>query len=123
MKKVYLIEDDEFLRKLILRKLNSANFEIGGARTWNDAKDNMPQFSPDLLVLDLMLPEGMDGFDILKYVRSKHAFKDLQVIVFSNVASDDSEKKAIELGANAYMVKSNFTLEELVDKVNELTTA
>jgi DNA-binding response OmpR family regulator len=121
MKKIYLIEDDEFLQKLILRKLTSANFEIAGARNWDDAKDNITEFNPELLILDLMLPVGMDGFEILKFVRSKHAFKDLRVIVFSNMASNDSERKAVELGANAYMVKSNFTLDELIDKVNELT--
>lgn len=121
MKKVYLIEDDEFLRKLILRKLVSSNFEINGARSWTDAEATLPDFKPDLLILDLMLPEGLDGFGILKFVRSKHAFKDLKVVVFSNMASSESEKQAIELGANAYMIKSNFTLDELIDKVNELT--
>ncbi|OGI71808.1 hypothetical protein A3J61_02290 [Candidatus Nomurabacteria bacterium RIFCSPHIGHO2_02_FULL_38_15] len=121
MKRVYLIEDDEFLQKLILRKLKSANFEIAGARTWNDANKNINEFEPSLLILDLMLPEGLDGFGILKHLRSSHNLKDLQVIVFSNMASVESEKKAFELGADAYMVKSNFTLDELIDKVNELT--
>lgn len=119
MDKVYLIEDDEFLRRLILRKLKTAGFEINGARSWTDAKDVINGLNPSVLILDLMLPEGMDGFDILKYLRSKNNFKDLKVIVFSNMASQDSEKKAIDLGANAYMVKSNFTLDELIDKVNE----
>jgi DNA-binding response OmpR family regulator len=121
MKKVYLIEDDQFLQKLILRKLTSANFEVACAQNWEDAQNTITDFKPDLLVLDLMLPVGIDGFEILKNIRSKHAFKDLMVIVFSNMASNDSEKKAIELGANAYMIKSNFTLDELIDKVNELT--
>lgn len=120
MKKVYLIEDDQFLQKLILRKLITSNFEIDSAPNWDLAKDNIATFKPDVLILDLMLPVGMDGFEILKYVRSKHIFKDTMIIVFSNMASDDSEKKAIELGANAYMIKSNFTLDELIDKVNEL---
>ncbi|MBP6912710.1 MAG: response regulator [Candidatus Pacebacteria bacterium] len=120
MKKVYLIEDDQFLQKLILRKLMSADFEINSAPNWDIAKEVITEFKPDVLILDLMLPVGIDGFEILKYVRSKHAFKDTMIIVFSNMASDDSEKKAIELGANAYMIKSNFTLDELVDKVNEL---
>jgi DNA-binding response OmpR family regulator len=120
MKKVYLIEDDQFLQKLILRKLMSADFEINSAPSWDIAKDAITEFKPDVLILDLMLPTGIDGFEILKYVRSKHALKDMMVIVFSNMASNDSEKRAIELGANAYMIKSNFTLDELVDKVNEL---
>lgn len=120
MKKVYLIEDDQFLQKLILRKLMSSNFEIGSAPNWNVAQESITDFKPDVLILDLMLPVGIDGFEILKYIRSKHVFKDTMIIVFSNMATDDSEKKAIELGANAYMVKSNFTLDELIDKVNEL---
>lgn len=119
MDKVYLIEDDEFLRRLILRKLKTVGFEISGARSWVEARDVIDELNPSVLILDLMLPEGMDGFDILKYLRSKNNFKDLKIIVFSNMASQDSEKKAIDLGANAYMVKSNFTLDELIDKVNE----
>lgn len=120
MKKIYLIEDDEFLQKLILRKLKSANFDIVGAKNWTDAQASFADFKPDLMILDLMLPDTIDGFGVLEYVRSKHAFKDLKIVVFSNMASSESESKAISLGANAYMIKSNFTLDELIEKVNEL---
>src|SRR5574343_84006 len=120
MKKVYIVEDDEFLRGLIIRKLSAAGFEIQGAGNWQDAEPAFVKLAPDVLVLDLMLPQGMDGFAILEHLRSKPEYKTLPIIVFSNMADTVSEKRAISLGANAYMVKSNFTLDELIDKVNEV---
>lgn len=121
MKKVYIVEDDEFLRGLIIRKLSAASFDIRGAGTWSSAESDFSAFGPQILVLDLMLPGGIDGFGVLEQLRSKSDYKTLPIIVFSNMADDVSEKRAISLGANAYMVKSNFTLDELIDKVNELT--
>lgn len=121
MKKVYIVEDDEFLRGLIIRKLSASSFDVKGAGTWASAENDFTAFSPEVLVLDLMLPGGIDGFGVLEQLRSKPEYKTLPIIVFSNMADDVSEKRAISLGANSYMVKSNFTLEELIDKVNELT--
>jgi DNA-binding response OmpR family regulator len=120
MKKVYIIEDDDFLRGLIIRKLSASGFEIKGAGNWQDAQIEFTKFEPQALVLDLMLPLGMDGFGILEHLRSKPEYKSLPIIVFSNMADSVSEKRAVSLGANAYMVKSNFTLDELVDKINEI---
>lgn len=120
MKKVFVIEDDQFLEKLILRKLQSAGFDIFGTQNWTEAEKNIFEFMPDVLILDLMLPGEIDGFGILKELRSKSKFKDLKIIVFSNMADTETEKRTIDMGANAYMIKSNFTLDELVEKVNEL---
>lgn len=120
MHKIYVIEDDPFLQKLILGKLKSVNFDVMGVKSWNDAENNISDFHPDLLILDLMLPEGIDGFEVLENIRKNPKLNGLKIIVFSNVASLEAEKRSIKLGANAFMIKSNFTLDELVDKINEL---
>ena len=71
----------------------------------------------DCVLLDLMLPD-ISGFDILKGFKEAH--KDVPVIVFSNLSDDKDIKKAMDMGADEYLVKANFTLEELVAKVKKI---
>lgn len=67
-----------------------------------------------------MLP-NVDGFAVLESVRAGTSSNKPPIIVFSNLADDESSPKATNLGATAYMIKSNFTLDELVEKVREVT--
>ena len=71
---------------------------------------------PDLMILDLMLPQ-LSGFEILEKVRANEATKKLKVIVFSNLGEEADIKKCLDLGVSEYLVKANFTLDELAEKI------
>lgn len=116
MSKILVIEDDSFLQSLEASKLNKEGFEVITASTGDEgmAKINEPGVS--LVLLDLMLP-NFDGFDILKKMREQETTKTTPVIVFSNLSEDTAMQKAETLGATKFMVKSNFTLEELVTEI------
>ena len=75
--------------------------------------------TPDIILLDLLLP-GMDGYSFLQKVRENLNLREKPVIVFSNIADVGGIKKAKDLGANDFMIKSNFTLEELVERMKGL---
>lgn len=118
-KKILIVEDDSFLQGLASTKLEKEGFTVHGASNSDEASKILATDMPDLVLLDLVLP-GTDGFGILKGIRETEATKTLPVIVFSNLSEDKDIKHAKDLGATDYMVKSNFTLDELSDRIKEI---
>ncbi len=116
MKKVLIIEDDSFLQGLAANKLTKSDFDVTTAKNGEAAMTELAKDHFDCILLDLMLPD-ISGFDILKNLKTSHS--KTPVIVFSNLSDDKDIKKAMELGAEEYLIKSNFTLEELVEKVKK----
>ena len=119
-KKILIVEDDMFLQGLASTKLQKEGYEISVAGDTNEASKLIDTMTPDLIILDVILPGGTDGLGILKKIREGIKTKQTPVIMFSNMSDDVNVKKAKELGATEYMVKSNFTLDELADKIKEL---
>ena len=118
-KKILIIEDDSFLQGLASTKLEKEGFAVMGASNSDEATKLLASGVPDLILCDLVMP-GVDGFGILKMVRETPATSKVPVIIFSNLSEDKDIKHAKELGATDYMVKSNFTLDELADKIKGL---
>lgn len=117
--KILIIEDDSFLQGLASSKLEKEGFDVVGAGSSDEAAKVLDTNDPDLILLDLVLP-GTDGFDILKKLREGIKTKTTPVIVFSNLSEDTDVKRAKDLGATDYMVKSNFTLDELSDRIKQI---
>ena len=82
MERVLIVEDDENIRQLLKLTLASFNYELVDFENGKDAYDYLQDSKVDLAILDLMLP-GMNGYDILKFIRSKASLKDLPVIILS----------------------------------------
>ncbi|MEJ0001934.1 MAG: response regulator [bacterium] len=119
-KTILIIEDDNFLQGLEAKKLKKEGYDILAAANSKEAFDiiNGPT-KIDLILLDLLLPD-VDGFEILGKVRENPAYKDLPVIIFSNLSEEKDIQRAQKLGISEFMVKSNFTLDELAEKVRAL---
>ncbi|MCD8508205.1 MAG: response regulator [Candidatus Pacebacteria bacterium] len=117
--KVLFIEDDDFLRSLVVTKLQKNGFEVATKGDGADALALINQEKPDILLLDLMLP-GVGGFEILEAIRNDATWRDLKVIIFSNLGEEEDIQKGEALGASEYMIKSNFTLDELVEKIQSM---
>ena len=115
-KSILIIEDDNFLQGLASRKLQNEGFIIFNAPDAAGAFKVLENTIPSMILLDLLLP-GVDGFEILKKIRGDARTKNIPVIVFSNLSEDKDITRAKELGINEFMVKSNFTLDELTDKI------
>jgi len=117
---ILIIEDDNFLQGLEATKLKKEGFEILTASNSVEAFkiiDSKTRF--DLILLDLLLPE-VDGFMILEKIRQNKDFLNIPVIVFSNLSEEKDIKRATKLGISEFMVKSNFTLDELAKRVKSL---
>ena len=119
-KSVLIIEDDNFLQGLEATKLKKEGYTVLTASNSVEAFkfiDNKEKI--DIILLDLLLPE-VDGFMVLEKIRDNKDFLKIPVIVFSNLSEEKDIKRATKLGISEYMVKSNFTLDELAKKVKEL---
>jgi len=114
---ILIVEDDTFLQGLMASKVNSNGFEITTASNGEEAMTALAKTKFDGILLDLMLPD-ISGFDILENLKSDGS--KIPVIVFSNLSDDKDIKKAMSLGAKEYLIKSNFTLEELIEKLKKV---
>ena len=119
MKKILIVEDDNFLQGLEAGKLKKDDYEVITASTGEDGLKKIFEPKIDLVLLDLILPK-FDGFEILKKMKETLELKNIPVIVFSNLSEDKDIKKAKDLGATDFMVKSNFTLDELVKHIDKI---
>lgn len=118
-KKILIIEDDSFLQGLASTKLEKEGFAVRGAANGEEGLKLLTAEAPDLVLCDLIMP-GTDGFAVLEGARKNPATAKIPIIVFSNLSEDKDIKRAKELGAVEYMVKSNFTLDELADKIKSI---
>ena len=118
-KKILIIEDDSFLQGLASTKLEKDGFEVHAASSGEEAFKHLATDTPEIILCDLVLPE-MDGFTIIKNIRADAKTATTPIIVFSNLSEEKDVKQAKDNGATEFMVKSNFTLDELSDKIKEI---
>lgn len=116
---VLVIEDDKFLRELLVRKLASEGFDVQNAIDAQAAFTILAERKPKIILLDLILP-GVSGFEILEKIKSDPKIADVPVVILSNLGQKEDLDKAIALGAKDFMVKANFTLDEIVTKVRSI---
>lgn len=114
-KKILIIEDDDFFRQMISKKLQK-DFEVGSARDSKEAFAYLETSLPDLIILDLILP-GLDGFEILSIVKKDKRTTGIPVVVLSNLGQTEEIERAKSLGASDFLVKINFTVEEILEKI------
>jgi len=115
MKKIVLIEDDTDLYNLVQYNLDKEGFQVVGSQSGKGALDLCRREHPDLVILDIMLPDS-DGLEICKGIRSNTDLANTPVIFLTARASETDRIVGLELGANDYIVKP-FFVRELIARV------
>jgi DNA-binding response OmpR family regulator len=115
MKKILLIEDDSDLFSLLKYNLEKEGFALSGLQTGKGAIELCRQVRPDLILLDIMLPDS-DGLDICKSVRKDPDLASTPIIFLTARASETDRIVGLELGANDYVVKP-FFVRELIARI------
>ena len=115
MKKILLIEDDSDLFALLKYNLEKEGFNLVGAQTGKGAVEFCRRERPDLIILDIMLPDS-DGLDICKGIRNHPELAHIPVIFLTARASETDRIVGLELGANDYIVKP-FFVRELIARI------
>lgn len=113
-----IVEDDNFLIKAYQIKFEREGFSVFIALDGEEGLEIVKKEKPTLIVLDLMLPK-MNGFEFLKKIKSEEDLKNIPVIALSNLGQRADQEKAFSLGAAEYFIKTEHTLEDIVDKISK----
>jgi len=116
MKRILFIEDESALQKTLGETLRENGYEVVSALDGESGVKLAKTKKPNLILLDLILPK-LPGFEVLKQLKKEEETKDIPVIVLTNLEEVGDVEKAMELGATSYLVKANYSLKEVVDKV------
>lgn len=117
MKKILIVEDDKFLRELIVQKLTTEGYEALEAMDGEEGIKKTKEQRPDLVLLDLILP-GIDGFEVLNRMKEDSVLSSIPVIILSNLGQKEDVEKGLKMGAVDYLIKAHFTPGEIIDKIN-----
>lgn len=120
---LFLAEDDPLMSRMYEKAFKASGFDLkmtfDGEEAINTLKDIDPK--PGIAVLDVMMPK-QSGFDVLRFMKSDNKLKNIPVVLLTNLAGEDDAQKGLELGAVAYLVKSQYTPKEVVDKIKEIAS-
>lgn len=115
-KKILVIEDDKYLREVLVEKLKKEGYGVVEAVDGEAGLKETSDEKPDLVVLDIILPL-MNGFDYLEAKGKDEALRTIPVIILSNLGQREDVERGMKLGAKDYMVKVHFTPNDLLAKV------
>jgi len=118
-KRVLLAEDDRFLRRAGEAALKRAGYEVLGAADGEEALRMAREHLPSLVLLDLIMPK-MQGFEVLTALKLDPATAAIPVIVLSNLGQEGDVQQALKAGAQAYFIKANMSMQDLVKHVDEV---
>ncbi len=119
MAKILVIEDDRFLRDLIVQKLVKEGFEVSEALNGEEGLKKVAEEKPNLVLLDLILP-GIGGFEVLSQIKQNPATASVPVLILSNLGQQEDVEKGLKLGAADFLIKAHFTPGEIIGKIKTI---
>ncbi|MBU4351021.1 response regulator [Candidatus Parcubacteria bacterium] len=118
-RKILIVEDDKFLRELIIRKLTNEGYQTIEAADGEEGVRTAKAEKPDLILLDLILP-GIDGFEALARIRKDENSANIPVVILSNLGQREDIERGIKLGATDYLIKAHFSPGEIIEKISSI---
>lgn len=118
-KKVLVIDDDENLDMVLTDKLNFSGFDATYAIDGVQGLKKALEFRPDVILLDVIMP-NMSGWETLEKIRVDSWGENVKVIMLTSLDKPESVAHAMEQGSTVFIVKTNYTLDQVVDKVKEV---
>jgi DNA-binding response OmpR family regulator len=116
--KILVSEDNPDIRKILVMRLEINGYDVIQAQDGEEALDRIKKDSPDLVILDLMMPK-ISGFEVCRMIKFDEKYKDIPIIVLSALDQQADREQAIENGADAYFIKP-FDLDLLLNKIQSL---
>lgn len=119
MKKIALIEDDEPLLQMYKDALVRGGFDVVSANDGQEGFVLINKEKPDLILLDLMMPR-MNGFEVMKKMKNDPEINQIPIIILTNYPEVNNVARAVQLGAKEYRLKTDFTPDQIVEKVKKI---
>jgi len=117
--KILIIDDDEQLINVHSMIFSTEGFEVATAPDGQAGLNKVSEFMPDLILLDAMMP-GFSGFDTLAAIKSNSDYAGIKVVMLTALSDEKMKERAMSLGANDYIVKSQLNVIELIKKIRSL---
>ena len=121
MKKILIVADEEKVRKLVEVTLSVGELEILHASTGDEALEIVRGEKPDVILLDIMMPGELDGYDVCKLLKGDPDTKDIYIIMLTARGQRVDKEKGLAMGADDYFIKP-FSPMELMDKIDNIIT-
>lgn len=118
MKKILLFEDNQYIKSAYGDTFIRAGFDVQIQNNGENCLEVVKNYSPDIVLLDLMMP-GFDGFSVLEKFAQKKIAKKIPVLVLTNLSELDFRNETMRLGATEYYEKVNVTAKELLEIVEK----
>jgi CheY-like chemotaxis protein len=114
----FLAEDDTFMARLYERVFTSSGHELVVAHDGEEALAKLKELDPkpNVIILDIMMPK-LNGLDLLAKIKEDDTLKTIPVAMLTNLAGKENEERARSLGAREYLLKSEFLLDQVVEKI------
>ncbi|KPJ71796.1 hypothetical protein AMJ50_00460 [Parcubacteria bacterium DG_74_3] len=119
MKLILLVEDDPLMVDIYMTKLKEAGFLVEVASSGKEGFQKIQNLKPDLLILDIVLPEG-SGLELLGKIKLSPALQNIPVVILSNLGQRAEVEEGLRLGATKYLIKAHFTPSEVVKEIKEI---
>ncbi len=118
-KKILIVDDDDSLNTVLVDKLNMSGFEAIGATDGEDGLKKALSIHPDVILLDLVMPK-MNGMEMLQKLREDEWGKTVKVVMLTLLEKVDYVAEAMEYKVSGYIVKTDYSLEGIVKKIQEI---
>lgn len=119
MKKILFVEDESALQRAVNGVLATEGYKTFLATDGETAVLLARKELPDLILLDLIIPKK-DGFGVITDLKADHATKDIPIVILTNLEGNQDVERALTLGATTYLVKTNYTLAEVAEKIKSI---
>lgn len=115
-KRILFVEDDDALAGVYLVRLQAEGFEVKRVSNGEQALAEAISYRPDLVLLDIMMPK-VSGFDALDILRNTPETANLKIIILTALSQDSDKKRAEQLGADEYLVKSQVVISDVIARI------
>jgi len=116
-KRILVVEDSLVLSQALEFGLKKAGYEVSLAFDGNEALIKIAKNKPNLVLLDILMP-NKNGFEVLKESAKARKEQGIKTIMLTNFSEDENIEECYALGADDYMIKANFTIADLIKKIN-----
>lgn len=117
-RKILLVEDDEGLAQVYIARLEVEGFEVRRVPNGEDALASAVEFRPELILLDVMMPK-VNGFDVLDILRNTPELTNVKIVMLTALSQEADRKKAEQMGADDYLVKSQVVIADVVTRIKQ----
>lgn len=119
MKKILIIDDEKFHLEMYKDRFEKAEYQVLTAANGQLGLELAKKEKPDLVIVDILMPT-MDGYEVIEKMKKDEQTSKIHIVALSNLAQDNEIKKGLNLGADDYIIKTDITPTELIERVKKI---